>query len=158
MARDTKKRPKLHKSRNAEPLFWRRRMFVITQTGIAYAAENDHRSSVEWLTAAGFITGPEDPALQRLVRGFVDHRGIFAYRGLTFEHIGASLPLYPVLHLIQGDLKLPGDTPVWLGARPSTGGYGLEGTRFAGHLDDLLKKYIVRRLRPAVEMRAKSAA
>ncbi|WP_046867132.1 hypothetical protein [Microvirga massiliensis] len=158
MARDTKKRPKLHKSQKVEPLFWRRRMFVITPSGIVYASENDHRSSVEWLTAAGFVTGPEDPVLQRLVRGFVDHRGIVAYRGPSFEHIGVSLPLYPVLHLIQEDLELPGDTPVWLGARPSASGYGLEGTRFAGHLDDLLKKYIARRLRPAVETRAKSAA
>jgi len=44
MARDTKKRPKLHKSQKVEALFWRRRMFVITPSGIVYAAESQRPS------------------------------------------------------------------------------------------------------------------
>lgn len=110
-----------------------RRMFAIVHDALHIARSGDSRSHAEWFIAKGWIAGTSCREFEKIVRGFVDDRGLFAYRsegvGHEFSHRGVIGTLKRLLPEIARRLDLRYSTVIWLGAIPDR-----EGSRWKGRV------------------------
>jgi hypothetical protein len=106
-----------------------RRMFAIVDGKLEIAEPGDHRDHQSWFrdmcwTDPRLNTG-HDKFMEDTVRGFVDDRGLFAYRqakGNPFSHFGVAHKLYPFMAELKTRLNLPDKIDIWFGVKPATDG------------------------------------
>jgi hypothetical protein len=96
----------------------RRRMWVVVGGDLRFAPADTPMFHREWFAADGIMQRDDDATYEKLVRGFVDHRGIFAYRGRDFSGMGCIAQLTrPVLERMKEELGLDPETEIWIGLR-----------------------------------------
>jgi hypothetical protein len=62
-----------------------RRMFAIKDDKLFIAKPNVSFSHARWFEMEGWIKGPEDSMMNKIVRGFVNDEGIYFYKGYDFS-------------------------------------------------------------------------
>lgn len=116
-------------------------MFAIIDGQLVWADPKDTRYHMDWFVQEGWISREEYSNLkpgkfEGIVRGFLDDRGLFAYRGRDFTHFGCYQAMSPIVDQFLSDL--PGTTKVYLGVISGSNGYDWDGKIFAGNLQEFV--------------------